>query len=294
MAEETETKTKSNNDEIPTMKNGLLPLLGVFVAAVILLVAILSSRRVVVGDSTIIRNIPYQAYAISVSTIAIGLSALALIFSNFSAIFVAVVKYFLFGWCFVGAVLLTYSDKYPFPVTGNGYFALWLMALFSYVSMSGGAGVSFVKKNLEKAGNPSILALFFFALVVMISCLPYRKTQYNDEAVYCLVIAVISMAFSLVLAFLHYFDKEKSLITYFLMSLLCALWIVTAGIVTFRGPFTFTGNGYFGSWGCTICCGLAARDANIAQCAECAEYDKAPKEEDKGEVNEEVKEEEEA
>lgn len=154
---------------------------------------------------------------------------------------------FLFLWCFVGACLMTFGQG-PFLVTSNGYFSSWAMAVFSVQ----GAGISSAAMKKGITTMSSELGLFTSAVIVLVSCIDWvsNSGEYKGESIYALVLSAVTIVLILIFLCMERGNRgDPSRFKWIILACFAAMWIVEACLVTFRGPFVVTGNGYFGSWG---------------------------------------------
>ena len=109
-----------------TADNGMMPILGNFCAAVILLVATVNTS----GDM----NTSMKLYANTVGAFAMILSFVLLTGIKQVVAVSFYIRYALFFWCFIGSCILTFGTG-PFSSTGNGYFCSWALAIFSFMNL---------------------------------------------------------------------------------------------------------------------------------------------------------------
>lgn len=168
---------------------------------------------------------------------------------------------FLFLWAVIGWAIFTFGALGVFAMTGNGFFALWAMLLFSIWNL--GVTADAIATQAKKS-EPWVHVMTFGSIVTIIELTArysWRFHPYKGIASYGLSVAVISIVFGLIIAAFSIIGNEDRKIDpkirlWTLVALL-VLWLVTACLTTFVGPFTITGNGYFAVWGCTIASGLA-------------------------------------
>jgi hypothetical protein len=225
-----------------SVDNEKASLLGVATSAIVLLIA------VGIGQFQMSRTV---SYGYAVGAIALILALLGLIPNSNATLdkYSLYLNYFLFVWCFVGACVLTFGDG-PFKETGNGYFASWALTVFSAMSM----GISNLplSENVRKAteGMNIILGLGASAFVTMIACIPYiDDANAKREAIFGLIVSVLTI---LVVATFVYAKMRNNLqmkkVELPIYAMFACLWIIVAGMTTFRAPFATTGNGYFSTW----------------------------------------------
>jgi hypothetical protein len=213
-----------------------LPLVGVFSAAMVLLIAVCVSAK----------GAKNYAYGISVAVVAmffslLGFMLLTLADNLNNAKFANWNYYFLSIWCSVGAFILTFSG--PFTVTSNGYFASWGLVIFSLM----GVGLSGNSMKQSVVGLGPLLGLGVSAIIVIFASANEIDGFYSNESIYALVVACLTV----IVVAIFFAPPEKVIpgTKFYFLLLFSILWIVLAFLVTFRGPFLVTGNGYFGSWG---------------------------------------------
>lgn len=209
-----------------------LPLVGVFFAGMVLLIAVCVSAQ----------GVKYYSYGISVAVVAMFFSLLGFMLTfddNLNDKFAKWNYYFLLVWCFIGACILTFSS--PFTVTSNGYFASWGLVIFCLM----GVGLSGDSMTLSMVGLGSLLGLGVSAIIVIVASAFEVDGFYRNESIYALVVACLTVIIVAI------FAPEKGIpgTKFYVLLFFSILWIVLACLVTFRGPFLVTGNGYFGSWG---------------------------------------------
>eukprot|EP00980_Cylindrotheca_fusiformis_P008925 scaffold1901_cov126-Cylindrotheca_fusiformis.AAC.1 len=202
-------------------------------------------------------HIKYHGYSIAVGAIAILFSVVGLYLLQFAStlydqqllviplIGSCTVGYTLcltlFAWWIIAAGVLTFSG--PFQVTGNGYFATW--AGFFAAAMA----VGLTTQRVKNMNNFIRLAA---CSVVIICAVPSKLGGlYDGEAIYAIVLAAFTLALCIMAA--QGMIMANHIMLYILMAL-ALLWVVEAALVTFRGPFNQTGNGYFASWGAAFLC----------------------------------------
>lgn len=224
-----------------------LPFLGQLLSAPILLLATILPEYELVHQS--------YAYAVAIVGLILGTAGLYLVqfagsLYDQSLVTVPVlgnctVGYTLsmlcFVWWAVGAGILTFSG--PFTITGNGYFATW--AGFFASAM----GVGLTRQHLQDLNNYIRLAT---CCIIIICSVPSTLGGFFDgEAIYAITLASLTLAFCII--FVNFREMVASFVFYILLAL-TLLWVVEAALVTFRGPFDSTGNGYFASWGAAFLC----------------------------------------
>ncbi|KAL7554571.1 hypothetical protein ACHAWF_018032 [Thalassiosira exigua] len=227
-----------------TLDAAQLPLFLVFVAGVILLIATGAEYKWLFYTS-------YRGYALSVSAIAMVLSAFGLALTRTPNDVYgkagAPLNMLIFSYGFIGACFLTFNG--PFTTTSNGYFASWAIVY--------GSGLAIGMSSLQSGGKGlgSAMGLMASSLIVIVATInPIRHGINRNEAIFALVLACVTFVFFVVAAkkggALGGAEAGTEAATgYFLvLALLAMCWIVEASLVTFRGPFTATGNGYFASW----------------------------------------------
>lgn len=152
----------------------------------------------------------------------------------------------LFFWWGFGAFFLTF--KGPFINTSNGYFAAWggLCATIMWINLGysefGEDGSRMIQK-LE-GRNRALISLLASSVVVLLASIRYVRRPEGAWGLSCGAVSIVVAAILLAV------DREKIVKT--LRRVICVflglLWLAGASILTFYGPFKFTGNGYFGSW----------------------------------------------
>jgi hypothetical protein len=234
--------------------NDKLPLVGVAASAIVLIIA--------VGVGYVKKHI--KEYGFTIGSVALIIALLGLIPNDAVGRYSLYLNYFLFIWCFVGACVMTGADG-PFDETGNGYFASWALVVFSGISMGISNETLPVHIRNITNGMNLILGLGACAVVVMISTIPYFDNNhfYNiGESTLAVIVSVLTILLVANFVYAKYQNnlqmKQFELPT---LAVVAFLWVITASLTTFRGPFTTTGNGYFACWAGVFCAVKATMNA---------------------------------
>eukprot|EP00536_Pseudo-nitzschia_multiseries_P004725 jgi/Psemu1/295679/fgenesh1_pm.80_\ len=161
----------------------------------------------------------FEGYKISIPSVSLSLAGIGLMLTAYREDLYAVygnrLAHALFLWNFAGACFLTFAS--PFTETGNGYFAAWACVATSAMAM--GLTVDALRNRIKGLG--SLMGLCACAAIVVIALIDHMGYRTTVKFGFLAVFAV--------------------------------LWFVLAFLVTFRGPFVTTGNGYFASWCGAMC-----------------------------------------
>eukprot|EP00538_Stauroneis_constricta_P013430 CAMPEP_0119551202 /NCGR_PEP_ID=MMETSP1352-20130426/4516_1 /TAXON_ID=265584 /ORGANISM="Stauroneis constricta, Strain CCMP1120" /LENGTH=341 /DNA_ID=CAMNT_0007597215 /DNA_START=105 /DNA_END=1130 /DNA_ORIENTATION=- len=246
--------------------NAQLPMMGQFCAAILVLIAITTGFN----QSTT----PNYNYGVAVGIVAVIFSLLGIVLTSlpdlsnqtlFSSPVLGSVSIgylnalLLFVWWFVAACVLTFD--HPFEITGNGYFATWAGLIFSVR----GCGITSAYMKSAVAGIGPLLGLMA-ASVVVILAVPSdigKHHTHNAEAVFALVLGIFTPVLAFVLIHLGNTNTAIGPVVLPILAVLSVLWLVMASLVTFRGPFKETGNGYFAAWAGAAMAILATNQARI-------------------------------
>lgn len=110
------------------------------------------------------------------------------------------------------------------------------------------------------------MGLFCSSIIVIIAIVPSlgNDSFYRYEAIYTMCVAVVTLVMNLVLTFRQKATEGRAargcegIVGFVVLSVFAVMWVVLAGLTTFRGPFLTTGNGYFSSWIGAACACFAA------------------------------------
>lgn len=190
----------------------------------------------------------YSGYAISVSCVAIALSSIGLALTRFTqdkpTRLGKLMNVLNFVYSFIGACFLTFKE--PFDQTSNGYFAAWTIVYGCAMVM----GMTSTEFGSAIKGLGAVMGLMASSLVVIVATItPIREEMNNSDVFYALVLSCVTLAFILIILGLNKMGNHMPhMISFLAFTILAICWIIMACLVTFRGPFEVTGNGYFASW----------------------------------------------
>jgi hypothetical protein len=246
------TSPVAHAGEMLNLDEHQLPMAGVVFSAVIFLIAVTSKGGPDNGTGYFVYGIILSVLAMFCALVALGLTHKPELVQDRPDL-PKYVNQFLFTWTFAGACVMTFGSG-PFVFTSNGYFAAWGMAIFAIY----GIGVSLVD-TVQNAGS---MMVHLAASIIVIIALASGNGSFDDfkgESVFGMVLACLSA----VLMMYHVrseragggnndddgggLNKKKG--WFIIMAIFAIMWIVAASLMTFRGPFLHTGNGYFGAWG---------------------------------------------
>jgi len=228
-----------------------VPLVGLFFASFIFMISAISQKNYL--DS-------WYGYALSVGIVGMFLALVGLVALKFaSEIPQHYMAWFILLWSVLGACLMTFGEG-KFTVTGNGYFSVWAMAIFS-VQNCGVTGDD-IRKQVHSTSSIAGLGI---ASVIMIIAIAYEVgiKNHRGNAIYTLILSCLTIVF--VGAIMYMQRKTEApmpaLYQFGVLSVFAIMWIVAACLVTFNGPFTVTGNGYFTAWVSAVLSVFAALSA---------------------------------
>lgn len=128
----------------------------------------------------------------------------------------------------------------------KGYFASWATVITAAMALGFTAGAF---QNSVK-GLGALTGLLASSIIVIIALIDTFGGSYRAESIYAMVVACIT----LVLLLVHIYKEKKGgdgdgggMVMFVVFAFFSVLWVVLACLVTFRGPFVATGNGYFAS-----------------------------------------------
>ena len=229
----------NNNDDDEVDNNLLMSITGTFLSAVVLLISVLS-------DTGPTKNTGYWAYGIALSCVTIFFAFVGMAMTRKPDLvgdrpqISHHLNHFLFVWNFVGACFMTFGDG-PFVSTNNGYFASWGMALFSIKALGGSS--LWVKNAGPMMGHLAA------AIVVIVAIAAEGFEVNKGETIYGIVLAGCS---ALTVMFQTFMERKEhaglGALKWPTFLVLAICWVVSACLLTFRGPFADTSNGYFGAW----------------------------------------------
>jgi hypothetical protein len=251
---------KSGGMKLPSINMALLkvhrPYGGVFSSAMVLLIALTTG-------GSYIDDHKYYEYGIAAAVVAMvfALTGCVLAYTNMGeGKFGRFNNYFLFVWCFIGACFMTFGG--PFEFTGNGYFGAWGMVVFAIMGL--GDSVDNVKEAL--GGMVPTLGLLASSLIAIVAISDEGFDENQGELIYAIIVACITVLVLGVIIKIEYDNAgEPHMLKFPILAFFAVLWIILACLVTFRGPFVWTGNGYFGAWGGAITGVFAAMAAMAAK-----------------------------
>jgi hypothetical protein len=157
-----------------------------------------------------------------------------------------VASFLLAGW--IGAFgCMTY--RLPFPTTGNGFYGSWMSFLASVLLFTRYVAPFRRFKEYTCANNTLDILTLWGASILLVVQLSvdqqaFLTIPYGSEWIWGIVICVSTMLCLIALQ-LNVLIKEAVAI---IALLLLAGWAATAGVLTFKYPYTNPGNGYFATW----------------------------------------------
>ena len=122
-----------------------------------------------------------------------------------------------------------------------------------FATMAVGVNTDSFQTDPNKGGlvtsAPSI-ALLTSSMVVLVA-ISTKGIRVDDDdfipLVYGLVISLVTII--TVGGILEVEALQRLIVTHYVVGAISVMWVVSASLLTFRGPFLETGNGYFGAWG---------------------------------------------
>jgi len=247
-----ESQSPSILEKLGLADQSALAYVGIFFSGIILLISL------TVGDG--LNNTKYYEYGITVACVASFFSFVGWAMGRFDLVDDDVAmynNYFLFVWCFIGACFLTFGS--PFKTTGNGYFASWGLALFSVMAL----GVT--SSHMEHAvanGVGSGIGLLASAIITLVALISETFDKNDGDEFFGVICCIFTI---LVLTGFFYMEKGDEVahkLKFPVMIVFSVMWIILASLLTFRGPFLTTGNGYFGVWFGAVTAVFAANAAS--------------------------------
>jgi len=210
------------------------PLLGVMACSILLHLSIFIDNEIYVSK---------YRYGIILSAIAFFGAMVSIVVPSKQAI---PLNYFVYILTYAGACITTHETG-PFNEPGNGYFASWGLAVCSAIAAD-------PPGSLQRTHFNTTLNMIASGLVFIISLLP--EIIYDSDFKVEVYVAISTSGFSTVVASVILLlncctwntRTKRSCSASIFLTFVAFLWIVTAGMVTMRGPFTNTGNGYFSAW----------------------------------------------
>jgi hypothetical protein len=151
----------------------------------------------------------------------------------------SVLNLFLFVWNFIGTCTLTFGG--PFKITSNGYFAAWGIVFFAIMAL--GVTATQMKEEFHSTLG-SLMGILASSVVLIVAIVWQGFDVHKNELIYAIIVAALSIPLALGLAS----RNTTSKLDVGALLVFAILWIVAACELTFRGPFTVTGNGYFSAW----------------------------------------------
>jgi hypothetical protein len=128
-----------------------------------------------------------------------------------------------------------------------------------------GLGVSTKSLSGAITGLGSLLGLGAAAIIVICAIPTHLDGKWSGESIYALVVSCCTLAVVMALYYVERANGQLHRAAFSALSFFAVLWIILACVVTFRGPFITTGNGYFGSWGGAFVSVVAASGARGLQ-----------------------------
>lgn len=129
----------------------------------------------------------------------------------------------------------------------QGYFASWATVVTAAMAL--GFTASAFQTSVKGLG--ALMGLLASSIIVIIALIDWvGGGTFQTESIYAMVVACITVV--LVLAHIYKEKKEGDgdgggMVMFGVLAFFSVLWLVLACLVTFRGPFIATGNGYFAS-----------------------------------------------
>jgi len=147
-----------------------------------------------------------------------------------------------FIWTTIGAAILTFEG--PFVFTGNGYFAAWGLVIGSICAMG-------LTMETIRAYSGSIGWSYVLLVVSAIQLGAILPILNSAEATFAFVLCILTI---MLISGFGYFASLVGQYAPYIFTIWSILWLISACLLTFQGPFYETGNGYFSAWGGFLVC----------------------------------------
>lgn len=126
----------------------------------------------------------------------------------------------------------------------QGYFASWVAV--SAAAMALGFTASAFQTSVKGLG--ALMGLLASSIIVIIALIDWvGHADFLAESIYAMVVACITVLLVLFHIYIKGNGGGDGMFMFLVLAFFALLWLVLACLVTFRGPFIATGNGYFAS-----------------------------------------------